>query len=95
MKVKLLKKVRKRYRIEKIEYSSNGQLKNLDWWLKFNIRIYGYPLYCVYDNNINEYITICEQSMISVLDCLQKHIVCDYRSEFPRKYENKIKIKPW
>lgn len=95
MKVKLLKKVRERYVIEMIEHLSDEKLKNFDWWLKDNIRVYGYPLYCVYDNYRNRYLTIGEKSMISILDRLQRHIVCYYKSDFPRKYENKIKIKPW
>lgn len=95
MKVKLLKKVRKRYVIEKIECLSNEKLKNFDWWLKDNIRVFGYPFYCIYDNYLDEYLAIREQSMISILDRLQRHIVCYYKSDFPRKYENKIKIKQW
>lgn len=88
MKVKLLKKVRKRFSIEKITSPPNRESLLLDYW-----KIYNSPFYILRDEN-NSWRCLPNREIAPLKELLIKWIFSDYSDE-RNHYKPANKVKVW
>lgn len=91
MKVKLLRKIRKRYKITKIDENAS----NVSDSYKAVEAEFGLPFYVLQDTHDKwEFYTICFKTFDEARDKLSKWIVSDYGEDFRHK-EQKSSVVWW